>query len=875
VRKAVLGIFGLSLLALPCLASAQAAAPSSAPESPAALVERLQGHLQRRDLDAYAGAFAPDLRPAERNRIGAFFDDLNITAAVLRIAGVQPDPGGGQRVSVQAFFENDEMAIIESWLLALARGEGGAWSISRFDITGAMTRLYKVRIPSDRAVRARRVEVRHADVRFTFDDAAVFYDNLPNIETGLVVIGRGRVEFTPSDANERHQLDLLYKRDRVEDEIDSLFVRCSTGFFDSNVVIEPAAAGRPVSPVERDQAEAVFARNHPRYFTIESSVDGGLLSFLPQGDESVLTFNARRRGEMSYVYSPFTGDEVSLYDHGNKRTICLYSPRGPESSPPLKRMALALAEKFDISFYALDLGLTPSSSRLSAKAHIEFVPKVAGLDDLKLRFNTDLEILKITDAQNRGLFYTVDKSRQMLYIYFLSPEPEGEPTSIDVYYRGRLQPAAPTTDVIGQAHFDDKIRFRPRYETAFYTHAGFWYPGPTDEDYFTARLTLTVPPEYQCIANGELVGRTQREDLGDVAAVEHAGNAVYTFVSRSPVKYLSFIVGKFEQKKERPGTVPVSSYVSSGVNGSRSDLVDRAADILDFYAAAFGAYPYEKLGIVFRLWPVFGGHCPASFVVINEVPWAGLDGFPVPADTAVDLTAYDEYFLAHEIAHQWWGQGVSFDSYKDQWLSEGLAQFAAASYLRRKHGEGAFASILRKFSRWTAKKSFRGPITMGSRLSYFDFDAYQAIVYDKAALALFMLQDLLGRDVFEAGLRSFFERHKFRAARTGEFITAMEAASGRDLKAFFQGWFDAWELPDVRTSWTETSVPEGVRIDLRVTQVKGRFVFPLWVEWSRQGQTGRMLVVVDEASETASLTLPGPPDRIRVNPDKAVPGKFD
>jgi aminopeptidase N len=306
---------------------------------------------------------------------------------------------------------------------------------------------------------------------------------------------------------------------------------------------------------------------------------------------------------------------------------------------------------------------------------------------------------------------------------------------------------------------------------------------------------------------------------------------------------------------------------------SQPGLVDQAADVLDFYASAFGPYPYEKLGIVLRLWPVFGGHSPASFIVLNEVPWLG-EGFPVPVDTPVNLSNWKEYFLAHEIGHQWWGQGVSFDSYKDQWLSEGLAQFAAASYLERKYGQAASAAILKKFSRWTEKKSFRGPVVMGSRLSYFDFEAYQAIVYNKAALAMFMLRDLLGRETFEAGLRSFFEKYKFRAARTSEFASAMEAASGRDLKAFFRGWLYSWELPDVRTTWAETPVAEGVRVDFRVTQVKGRFVFPLWVEWSRKGESGRTLIVVDGESTTASLTLPGRPDRIRVNPDKAVPGRF-
>jgi hypothetical protein len=876
VNRAVFGILGLAVLLCAVPAPPQETGRSSSPETPAAFVERLGTDLQKRDLPAYLRAFDESGREAEGGRIHSFFDDLNMTGVVLRLAGVQTGADGVTRAFVQAFFENDYSAVLQNWTLTLAARAGG-WSVADLRVTGAMTRLYKLRIPSGRAVRARRVEVRDADIRLTFGDAAVFYDNQPNLETALVVVGRGRVEFTPGNANEKHQLDLLYKRDRLEEEIDSLYVRASPGFFAGNIVIAPDGAGRAVSAADQDKAAAVFARNYPRSFTIESSIDGGLLSFLPQGDEAVLEFKGRKTGEMAYIYYPYGEEEISLYDHAKERTVCLYSPEEPDKSAPLKRMTLSFSEKFDVSFYGIDLGFTPSSSRLSAKAHIEVVPNVDLLESLRFRFNTDLEILKITDAGGRELFYTMDKARKLLYVYFLDPASAGVTTSIDVFYRGRMLPAAPTTDVIGQAGLNERIHFRPRYETAFYTHAGFWYPGPADEDYFTARLTITVPPEYQCVANGKLVESGHREDMDDVAALEHAGNAVYTFVSRAPVKYLSFIVGKFGQKRERPGPVPVTSVVSSEIVDSKPGLVDQAADILDFYARSFGPFPYEKLGIVTRLWPVFGGHSPASFIVINDVPWQDPgSGFRPRTDTPVDLSAWNEYFLAHEIAHQWWGQGVSFGSYRDQWLSEGLAQYAAASYHRHRYGEGAYAAILKKFSRWTRKKSFRGPVVMGSRLSYFDYTAYQAIVYDKAAETLFMLRDLIGPQAFDAGLRSFFERYKFQAARTGEFMAAMETASGRDLREFFRGWLYDWELPDVRTTWTETGVPGGgVRVELKVTQLKGRFVFPLWVEWTCQGRSGRTLVVVDEAVETFPLDLPARPSRLRVNPDRAVPGKFN
>ena len=871
MKRATLGTLILSFLAAGAVFGLQGVSPQDG-GAPEAFVGRIQGLLQRGDFSAYLETFTPELRAVEQDRLGKFFGDLKMTDVSLRNAGIKRGEDGLLRVFLQAFYQNVHTALIESWTLTLEK-RAEAWAVVRKDVTGTMTTLYKVHIPAERFERARRVEVTHQDIRIAFTNAAVFYDDLPGLETALVIVGKGTVDFSPADPNEQHQLELLYKKKELQDNIDSLFVRCSSSFFAANIVVERDDASPAVSSEERDKAAAVFSRNYPRSFTIESSFDRNLLSFLPQEDEAVFEFKARRAGELTYIYSPFSEDEVSLFDRGKERVVSLYSPERA-ASPPLKRFFFSFEEKFDIISYALDLSYSPARSYLSGKARIEVVPKVDVLDSLKFRFNPDLEILKIEDEEDRELFYTQDKLRKILYVYFLSPPAPKTPTAIEVYYRGRMLPAVPSTDVIAQAGINRPIRFRPRYETYFFSHAGFWYPGPMEEDYFLARLTLVIPPEYKCVANGEMVAKGRWNEMDDVVEIEKAGNAVYTFESRSPVKYMSFIVGRLDRLKERVGPVPIELFVASEVLDRQSGLVDQAADILDFYVKAFGPFPYEKLGIVLRLWPAFGGHSPASFVVLNQVSWLGAAGFPPSVDTPIDLSEWKEYFLAHEIAHQWWGQGVSSESYKDQWLSEGLSQFAATSYLRRTYGEMSFAAILKKFARWTEKKSFRGPIVLGSRLSYYDFQAYQSIVYNKAAMALFMLQDLLGRETFEAGLRAFFEKFKFRAARTGEFISVMEAASGRDLKAFFQGWFSAYELPEVQTTWTETSVPEGVRLDIRVRQVKGRFVFPLWVEWSRAGESGRRMFVVDETTEKVSMTLPRRPDKIRFNPDKAVPGKF-
>jgi hypothetical protein len=180
----------------------------------------------------------------------------------------------------------------------------------------------------------------------------------------------------------------------------------------------------------------------------------------------------------------------------------------------------------------------------------------------------------------------------------------------------------------------------------------------------------------------------------------------------------------------------------------RWNPIEETRDILNFYERKFGPYPFETLCVVHRSWQEIGGHSPASFVVLNQLPRVLGSALIMKSNSPVNLTRWSEYFLAHEIAHQWWGQGVTGDSYHDQWISEGLAQFATILYLKEKHGESAFSDILKGMSKWVEKKSEWGPIILGSRISYFDFYAYQAIIYNKSSLVLNMLKDMLSSQAF-------------------------------------------------------------------------------------------------------------------------------
>ncbi|MBM3284532.1 MAG: hypothetical protein FJY81_01530, partial [Candidatus Aminicenantes bacterium] len=574
----------------------------------------------------------------------------------------------------------------------------------------------------------------------------------------------------------------------------------------------------------------------------------------------------------------FAEEEVTLYDQAQDRFLNLYSPASEKGK---RRMVITFGQKYDVMDYDIELSFEPKNSHLSARAKISVAARLGPLDAVKFRFNPALEILRIYDEDKRELFFTQDKISRSLYVYFLEPV-EGEAvTAIEVYYRGILEPPPQISDTLASFQRSDSfLPIPPQFDTYLFSQSAYWYPSPPSEDYFTARLKVIIPPEYNVVSNGLQLKEGILNGMQRVTDIDKMGSAYAVFRTNTPVKYLTFLVGKLALIKQSEGSLPLFSYVASDVRFPKRNLLEEARRILDAYESWFGPFPFEVLRVVQRLWATGGGHSPASFIVLNDFPRAsdGEKAFNLgyTGRSPVDLAEWKEYFLAHEIAHQWWGQGVTWARYRDQWLSEGLAQFASALYIRSKYGDGAFSNILKRFSGWTEKKSKFGPITLGSRLSYLDFEAYQATIYNKSALILNMLHDLLGPEAFFAGLRKFFKTHQYSAAATSDFRRTMETVSGRNLDRFFSLWFDSHLLPEIRASHSVTKREKGFLLRIRVEQEGETFVFPLWVEWQeKKGKDRRReMLFIDRKDQEFEFLVQDKPAKVRINPDRAVPGKI-
>jgi hypothetical protein len=847
--------------------------PSFGDQGVQEVIAKMQDALKRKDISSYLEFFIPELREKEEQAIFYKFNQIEMKEVTFFKTDRLNETDDGIRVYQKVLFENSYAVVIEVWRLDFVDNDG-QWKVAAKEVTKDISNLFKIQIPSGREERVDLVEIKNVDITISFQNPVVFYDNIPDAETALLVIGEGKILFSPSLPREEHQLEMLYKKGYIEDRISYVYVRCSDSGFKKNIRIKKSdGESLPVEQAERTRAYSLFAKHYARSFTIENSLNGKLLSFIPQAEETVIEFEGDKTGKLTYIFSPFSEEEITLYQWEKQRFLNIYSPQGENDE---KRFFISFGEKYDVQNYRISIDFEPKNFYLSGMAEIDIESKASSLDKVKFKMNPDLEILRISDENNNDLFFTKDRLRTALYVYFLDPVPRDRVSTIKIFYRGKIEPPQEIEDVIAGGQFYEKTySYVPSwFETYLYSLNAHWYPAPPEGDFFTADIKIIIPPEYSVISNGKLIEKSTLQIVDEVEELDKVGRQVFHFSCQVPVKYLSFVVGKFEEQSRTTDPFPLSYYKAPEVPVPRWNPIEESREILDFYERKFGSYPFETLRIVHRSWQEIGGHSPASFVVLNQLPRVLGSALIMKSDSPVNLTRWSEYFLAHEIAHQWWGQGVTGDSYHDQWISEGLAQFSTILYLKEKHGESAFSDILKNMSKWVRKKSEWGPIILGSRISYFDFYAYQAIIYNKSSLVLNMLKDMLGEERFFSSLREFFSRYKQGAARTGDFVRVFSESSGQDLTPFFNNWFRSHLLPEVKVEQQLKKEGKEYHLKFNIAQLTEPFLFPLWVEWIENGENIKQLIIVDRKEQEAEFRLSHKPKNIRINPDEAVPGKF-
>jgi aminopeptidase N len=283
-------------------------------------------------------------------------------------------------------------------------------------------------------------------------------------------------------------------------------------------------------------------------------------------------------------------------------------------------------------------------------------------------------------------------------------------------------------------------------------------------------------------------------------------------------------------------------------------LEDPARRVLEFYSEHVGPYPYEKLAGV-QAAGVGGGMELASAIFYGERSVSGRD-----------VTG----LVAHEVAHQWFGDAVTECDWDDVWLSEGFATYFALLFLEHDSGRDAFLAGLKQSRDSILRIEERNPQLAVIHDNLADLRrVINGLVYQKGGWTLHMLRGRLGTDAFWAGIRAYYRQFRDRNASTDDFRRVMEETSGQDLAWFFNQWLKRPGSPKLEGTWQYRPQEHQIEVELNQTQPDGPYRLPIEMGITVEGTAGPRIEKIEMTERTQRFTIVAekPPASVTLDPN--------
>jgi aminopeptidase N len=408
---------------------------------------------------------------------------------------------------------------------------------------------------------------------------------------------------------------------------------------------------------------------------------------------------------------------------------------------------------YDALDYDITLAVDMSSGSIDALAKIS----AKATQDLS-RFNLDLTGLDVKSIQVDGAPATFAREGGELEITPAKPLVEGKPFEATVAYSGVPKPIPdPSIPIegLGWLKHDGEV-----YVLSEPFGASSFMPvndHPRDKATYTFRVT--VPKAMVVAGNGALI---EKKEAGD--------KITYVWRTRDPMaSYLATIaIGEFVVDESKgKGGLAITNYYSPKVPSKEREVFAKEGEILAFFGDKFGAYPFETAG---------------GILASIDLPGA----LETQTKPTYGAGAASESTIAHELAHQWFGNCVSFNTWHDIWIAEGFAEYSA--WLWAEHTQGA-DGLQREVLKAYGVVS-RAPIEAPGKV---DADTlFGGGVYLRGPLVLHALRLEVGDETFFKILRTWFEAHKNGVASDEDFIAHATSIAKRDMKPLLSAWlYDA------------------------------------------------------------------------------------
>jgi aminopeptidase N len=375
----------------------------------------------------------------------------------------------------------------------------------------------------------------------------------------------------------------------------------------------------------------------------------------------------------------------------------------------------------------------------------------------------------------------------------------------------------------------------------------------------SVKFTVTASSNNIVVANGVLETSRNNPDT----------TKTWVFSESKPVSPYNMVVvvGQFANATLKTNAkIPISYYVPQTDRKFAERGFSPAAPSVVTFSNLIAPYPYGKLALIIGA-TKFGGMENANTIVFTPNLFKDFQNAK-PRSQRYKIPNGVEEVVAHEIAHQWFGDSVTEATWADLWLSEGFATYFAGLFLEKNEGKPRFQSYMREKAKsyLEYEKKNKSPIhdTETEKL----FDLLTPNNYEKGSWVLHDLRGIVGDKAFFDGLRNYYNAHKESTATTEDLRAALEKSSGKDLKDFFERWIYKAGHPIYQTTWKQTG-KTSLKITLKQLQTDEVFLQSVTLEIQTNKGAQRITVTPND-KETTIKVKSAKPKKIVIDPDEFI-----
>ena len=732
-----------------------------------------------------------------------------------------------------------------------------------------------------------------------------FITPVENRVTAAVFIGDGELTLVPPTEVEKNSIKIFTGEGGITESFNRLVLRFTDKTFDE--VKSSGNATMKTGGAAASQARSAFRDNQDLLHKQlrDNRELRTLFDIYDPAREGFFTafINGKRFSKLIYMVDPLgvpgaTPEEVGLLSYGETDGgIWLAFHHEDE----FKKGTVSSAEDnrlIDITKHEIDAAI--KGTNLAATDRLTFRNLLPGTRVVPFNLYRTLRVSKVQDADGNDLnFVQEDKNEDADFgVIMAKPLEAGKTYTISIQYEGN--------EALRDSGGGNFILI-PR---------STWYPGNANalyaEDRAIFEMTFRYPKNYMFVGTGSPTAPDTKE--GDIATVKWSSGQTELAVA-------GFNYGKFKKKVitdkdsgyevefyantempdeikeiqqmidrlESQGMKTMTTLGSITTTGMADKALADAQNASRIYNMYFGKLPYGRLAMTQQPAANFGQAWP-TLVYMPYMAFIDTTQRAQLLGTRGGTDNFWQYVAPHEIAHQWWGHIIGWDSYHDQWMSEGFAEFSASLYVQFVRGNDKFVDFwedLRKqiVEATPATKNRKpytiGPVTQGYRLNNGKTgDAAQFLIYPKGAYILHMLRMMMysqsrgGDAQFQAMMKDFVQTHFNKDVSTEDFKAIVEKHMTQEMNVnnngkmdwFFDEWVYGTQVPAYKLEYNVSS--DGM-INAKITQsgVSDDFVMlvPLYIDMGKGwAKLGSARITGNSSVDIKGLKLPAVPKRVAI-----------